>query len=44
VTPIAMAKATRGVELASVKVQDERQVAAWIKQAAIMPFFGGKKK
>ncbi len=44
VTPIAMGKATRGVELASVKDLDERQVAAWMKQAATMPFVGGKKK
>jgi hypothetical protein len=43
VTPIAMGKATRGVELASVKDLDERQVASWMKQAATMPFIGGKK-
>lgn len=44
VTPIAMGKATRGVELAAVKDLDERQVASWMKQAATMPFIGGKKK
>jgi hypothetical protein len=44
VTPVAMGKATRGVELAAVKDLDERQVAAWMKQAATMPFVGGKKK
>ena len=44
VTPVAMGKATRGVELASAKDLDERQVAAWMKQAAAMPFVGGKKK
>ena len=44
VTPVAMGKATRGVELASVKDLDERQVAAWMKQASTMPFVGGKKK
>jgi len=44
VTPIAMGKATRGVELASVKDLDETQVASWMKQAATMPFVGGKKK
>jgi hypothetical protein len=35
---------TRGFELAAVKDLDERQVAAWMKQAATMPFVGGKKK
>lgn len=44
VTPIGMGKATRGVELASAGQLDERQVAAWMKQAATMPFFGGKKR
>ncbi len=44
VTPVAMGKATRGVELVSMKDLDERQVAAWMKQAATMPFVGWKKK
>lgn len=44
VTPVGMGKATRGVELASVDDLDERQVASWMKQAAAMPFFGGKKR
>lgn len=44
VTPVAMGKATRGVELTSEKELDERQVASWMKQAATMPFVGGKKK
>lgn len=44
VTPVAMGKATRGVELASVKDLDERQVAAWMKQAATMPFISAAKK
>ena len=44
VTPIGMGKATRGVEPASVADLDERQAAAWMKQAAAMPFFGGKKR
>jgi hypothetical protein len=43
-TPIGMGKSTRGVELASVAALDERQAASWMKQAAAMPFFGGKKK
>jgi hypothetical protein len=44
VTPIGMGKSTRGVELASVDDLDERQLASWIKQAATMPFAGGKKR
>lgn len=44
VTPIGMGKSTRGVELASVDDIDARQAAAWMKQAAAIPFFGGKKR
>ena len=44
VTPVGMGKSTRGVELASVDDLDERLVASWMKQAAAMPFFGGKKR
>ena len=44
VTPIGMGKSTRGVELASVDDIDERQAASWMKQAAAIPFFGGKKR
>jgi hypothetical protein len=44
VTPVGMGKSTRGVELASVDDLDERQAASWMKQAAAMPFFGGKKR
>lgn len=44
VTPVGMGKSTRGVEPASAKELDERQVASWMKQAATMPFVGGKKK
>jgi hypothetical protein len=44
VTPIGMGKATRGLELASADELDERQVAAWMKQAAAVPFFGGKRR
>jgi hypothetical protein len=43
-TPIGMGKATRGVEPTSVGELDERQLASWMKQAAAMPFFGGKKR
>lgn len=44
VTPIGMGKSTRGVELASVDDFDERQLAAWMNQAAAIPFVGGKKR
>jgi hypothetical protein len=44
VTPIGMGKSTRGVELASVDDLDERLVVSWMKQAATMPFLGGKKQ
>jgi hypothetical protein len=44
VTPIAMGKSTRGVELASLDDFDERQLASWMKQSATMPFVGGKKR
>jgi hypothetical protein len=44
VTPIAMGKATRGVEPASVDDLDEPQAASWMKQAAAIPFVGGKKR
>lgn len=44
VTPEAMGKSTRGVELKSLADLDERQVAAWMKQIAALPGVGGKKK
>lgn len=44
VTPIAMGKQTRGVELASVDELDERQIVSWMQQAATMPFAGGRKR
>lgn len=44
VTPVAMGKSTRGVEIASLKELDERQVAAWMKQVTAMPGVGGKKR
>jgi hypothetical protein len=44
VTPVAMGKATRGVELESVDDLDERQVAAWMKQVVAAPGVGGKKR
>ena len=44
VTPVGMGKSTRGVELTSVDDLDERQVASWMKQGAVNPLFGGKKR
>ena len=44
VTPVGMGKSTRGVELSSVDDLDERLAASWMKQAAAMPFVGGKKR
>jgi len=44
VTPVAMGKSTRGVELESVDDLDEIQVAAWMKQVAAVPGVGSKKR
>ena len=43
-TPVAMGKSTRGVELESLDDLDERQVADWMKQVAAVPGVGGKKR
>jgi len=42
-TPIGMGKDSRGVDLESVDDLDERQAAAWMKQATDLPGFGKKK-
>ena len=39
-SPIGMGKQSRGVDLASLADLDERQVAAWMKQATAIPGFG----
>jgi hypothetical protein len=44
VTPVAMGKATRGVELKSPADIDERRIAAWMKQIAARPGVGAKKR
>ena len=44
VTPVAMGKSTRGVELRSADDLDERQIAAWMIQVAALPGVGGKKR
>lgn len=40
VTPVAMGKSTRGVELVSLDDIDEAQVVAWMKQVAAVPGVG----
>ena len=40
VTPVAMGKATRGVELGSAEHIDEAQVVAWMQQITAMPGVG----
>lgn len=44
VTPVAMGKSTRGVELKSLDDLDEAQIAAWMKQITAAPGVGGKKR
>jgi hypothetical protein len=44
ITPVAMGKATRGIELKSPGDLDERQVAAWMKQVAAVPGVGGTNR
>ncbi len=44
VTPVAMGKSTRGVELKSVDELDEKQITAWMKQVTALPGVGGKKR
>jgi hypothetical protein len=44
VAPIGMGKDSRGVDLESVDDIDEHQLASWMKQAAAIPGFGGKRR
>lgn len=44
VTPVAMGKATRGVELRTERGVDERQIAAWMTQITAAPGAGAKKR
>ncbi len=44
VTPVAMGKATRGVELKTLDELDESQIAGWMKQVTSVPGLGGKKR
>ena len=44
VTPVAMGKSTRGVELNSMDDLDERQIATWMRQVTAMPGVGRKQR
>ena len=44
VTPKAMGKATRGVELASIDELDEARMTSWMLQAATMPFVTAQQR
>ena len=44
VTPVAMGKATRGVELKSLDDLDQCQITAWMQQVAVVAGVGGKKR
>ncbi len=44
VTPVAMGRSTRGLELKSVDEIDEREIATWMKQIAAVPGVGRKKR
>ena len=44
VTPVAMGKSTRGVELHSMDDLDEPQVAVWMTQVTAMPGVGKRKR
>ena len=44
VTPVAMGKSTRGVELGSVNELNEPQISKWMRQVTAVPGVGGKKQ
>ena len=44
VTPVAMGKSTRGVELQSLDDVDAKQIAKWMKQVTAVPGVGKKKQ
>ncbi len=44
VTPIAMGRNTRGLELASVDDLDEALIVSWMQQAARKPFVSASKR
>lgn len=44
VTPVAMGKATRGVDLVALDDLDRTQVARWMTQITSVPGLGGKRR
>ena len=44
VTPVAMGKATRGIELTSADQLDERQVSDWMRQVTSVPGVGTRRR
>lgn len=44
VTPVAMGKATRGVELATLGELDAPQIAEWMRQVTAVPGMGGARR
>ena len=44
ITPVAMGKATRGIEIKSLDEVDELQIVMWMKQITLVPGVGGKKR
>jgi hypothetical protein len=44
VTPVAMGKATRGVEIKAVEDLDEGQIVEWMRQVAAAPGVGSRKR
>ncbi|MDP9117199.1 MAG: DUF1801 domain-containing protein [Actinomycetota bacterium] len=44
VTPVAMGRSTRGVEIESVVDIHKRQIAAWMRQVTSVPGVGAKKR
>lgn len=44
VTPVAMGRATRGVELATLGELDEPRIAEWMRQVTAVPGMGGARR
>lgn len=44
VTPVAMGRATRGVELATLGELDEPRIAEWMRQVTAVPCMGGARR
>ena len=44
VTPVAMGKNTRGIEIASIEDLDEALITSWMQQAAKIPFVTAQQR